>query len=314
MSYCETQWGRLATCPTAAAATIQPGRLATGPTAILVVFCAAGLCAGEARRLTHDGKRKIAPVFTAGGQEVVYSVHEAPNLVAIFRLRLADGTRERIHPGLVAHQFDPAFSPDGRYHAFALSSTSPQLVLVIQDLKEKTEAVFRPRDARAVVRGPSFAPDGSRVVFSLSDHGGQQIASMDRQGKNLKKLAESTGLNAWPSFSPDGRLIAFGSTRDGDGEIYVMDSSGDSLRRLTRNPGMDLRPAWSPDGRRLAFTSFREGPARIFVMNADGTNPRRVATASERDDYAVWHPDGKQLLMVSEQAGKFDLYLAAAPE
>ena len=124
---------------------------------------------GSSERLTHDGKRKLGPVFAQGGQEVVFSVHDTPNLVAIKRLKLADGSVERLHPAIVAHQFDPAFSADGRYHCFAMSSTSPQLVLVIQDQKEKKETTFRPRDARATVRGLTIAPDGARVVFSLSD-------------------------------------------------------------------------------------------------------------------------------------------------
>src|SRR5213593_4564009 len=89
--------------------------------------------ATEPQRLTTDGRLKLSPAFTADGNDVVFAVHEAPNLVAIRRLRLADGSQERLHPTVAAHQFDPAFSPDGSLHCFAMSATSPQLVLVIQD-------------------------------------------------------------------------------------------------------------------------------------------------------------------------------------
>ena len=61
------------------------------------------------------------------------------------------------------------------------------MVLVIQDTQEKKESVFRPRESRATARNPSFAPDGSRVVFSLSDIGGHQIASVNLQGQDLKR-------------------------------------------------------------------------------------------------------------------------------
>lgn len=268
----------------------------------------------SSERLTQDGKRKLAPVFTAGGQEVVFAVHESPNLVAIKRLKLADGSMERLHPASVAHQFDPAFSPDGRYHCFSMSSTSPQLVLVIQDLKEKKEATFRPRDARATVRGLTVAPDGSRVVFSLSDGGGHQLASVNMQGQDLKKLTEATGMNCWPAFSPDGRNIAFCSSRDGDIQLYVMNAAGGEVRRLTKGPGLCLRPAWSPDGKRLAFTSNHDGNYEIYVMNADGSQPSRITDHPETDDYAAWHPDGKRVLTVSERGGKFDLYLHRVPD
>src|SRR2546423_8988636 len=91
--------------------------------------------AAEPQRLTTDGKLKSAPVF-ANSKEIVFAVHEAPNWVALKRLKLKDGTQELLLPTLKAHQFDPAFSLDGRYHCFALSATSPQLVLVIQDTAE----------------------------------------------------------------------------------------------------------------------------------------------------------------------------------
>ena len=133
--------------------------------------------------------------------------HEAPNLVALKRLKLKDGTQELLHATVKAHQFDPTFSPDGRYHCFALSATSPQLVLVIQDLTEKTETTFRPRDGRAVARSPSIAPDGRRIVFSLSDVGGHRIASVDLRGQDLKTLAASPGMNNAPAFSPDSAWV-----------------------------------------------------------------------------------------------------------
>jgi TolB protein len=266
------------------------------------------LLASEPQRLTNDGRLMLAPVF-ANSEEIVFCVHESPNLMALKRFSLKTGSQTRLHPTVTAHQFDAAFSRDGRYHCYAMSATTPQLVLVIQDLKTKQESVFRPRDSRAVVRSPSIAPDGKRVIFSLSDIGGQQIASVDMHGQNLKKLTESAGTNTSPACSPDGKRIAFSSSRDGDFEIYVMDADGGNVRRLTKSPGLDTRPAWSPDGRRIAFTSNRDGNYEIYLMRADGSGQRRLTHHPGKDDYPAWHPDGRRLLFVSQRSGKFDLYL-----
>src|SRR5437762_12117692 len=103
---------------------------------LLLVLAASLLPAGEPERLTTDGKLKSAPVFITS-QEIAFAVHEVPNQVALRRLKLKDRGQELLHPEVKAHQFDPAFSADGRYHCYAMSSASPQLVLVIQDLKEK---------------------------------------------------------------------------------------------------------------------------------------------------------------------------------
>ena len=281
--------------------------------AVLIAFATASAASGgEPVRLTTDGTLKLAPVFIDKGDEIAFASHESPNLVAVVRLKLSDGTRRRVHPTVVNHQFDPAFSGDGRFHAYARSSTSPQTVLVIQDTHDKKESIFRPRESRATVRNPSIAPDGSRIVFSLSDVGGHQINSVNTQAQDLKRLTDAVGMNAWPAFSPDSRKIAFGSSRTGDFEIYVMNADGSHLKRLTRSPGLDVRPAWSPDGARIAFTSNRDGNYEIFVMNSDGSDPRNVTSHPARDDHPAWHPDGR-LVFVSDRDGGSELYLDVVP-
>jgi Tol biopolymer transport system component len=275
----------------------------------LALFMAIPTPAAEPVRLTRDGTRKLAPTFVDGGAALVYAAHERPNLVALVQLDWQSGSRHRVLPKVVNHQFDPTFSPDGHYLAYSRTTPSPQSELVIRDLHEQREVTFRPRDSRATVRHPSFAPDGSRVVFSLSDVGGQQIATVDLKGQDLTILAPSAGLNGWPSYATDGKHIAFTSSRDGDLELYVMDAAGNQLRRLTRSPGRDLRPAWSPDGQRIAFTSARDGNEEIYLIDADGSNPRNLTRHPDRDTEATWHPDGRRLAFLSERDGQCDLYL-----
>jgi TolB protein len=284
-------------------------------TVALVILLSSGVLAvgGEPSRLTNDGTLKLTPVFINNGDEVAFATHEKPNLVSIVRLRIRDGFRLRQHPTVVNHQFDPVYSGDGRFHAYARSATAPQMVLVVQDTREKKEWIYRPIESRATARNPSYAPDGSRIAFSLSDVGGSQIVSVSPQGQDLKYLTRAAGINAWPAYSPDGRKIAFGSSRTGDFEIHVMNSDGTDLKRITHSPGLDVRPAWSPDGKRLSFTSNRDANYDIYVMDADGSSPRNVTSYPARDDHSTWHPDGRRLLFVSDRDGGSDLYLTAAP-
>ena len=137
---------------------------------VIALVTASAARGGEPVRLTTDGTLKLAPVFLDKGDEIVFASHESPNLVAVVCLKLSDGTRRRLHPSVVNHQFDPAFSRDGRLHAYARSSTSPQTVLVIEDTRDKKESVFRPRDSRATVRNPSTrrTAHGSSSAFRTS--------------------------------------------------------------------------------------------------------------------------------------------------
>lgn len=269
--------------------------------------------AAEPERITDDGKLKFTPVYRSR-DEIVFAVHESPNLVCLKRLDLKDRSQTRLHPAVAAHQFDPAFSADGRYHCFVMSSGSPQMHLVIQDAQEKSEHDYRPREARAVARVPTIAPDGKRVAFSVSDVNGHQIGSVDMQGKDLRLLTQSSGINHAPAYSPDGRRIAFSSSREGDFDLYVMEADGSNVTQLFESPGLDERPAWSPDGQRIAFTSNRDGNYEIYLLELASGTQRKLTDHPEKDDFATWHPDGKRVLFVSSRDGKSDLYQVAVGE
>lgn len=270
---------------------------------------ASAVNAAEPMRLTTDGQRKLAPSFVLSGEAIVYAAHTVPNRVSIVQLSLKDGQQSPLYSSGSAHQFDPAFSVDGRYHAYCRTMSSPQIALVIKDTETGKESVFTPEGARSTARGPKIMPDGSRVVFTISAPGGQQIATVNMQGKDLKRLTETVDINFGPAISPDGKWIAFSSARAGNLDIYVMNVDSGDVRRLTNTAEREMRPAWSPDGKRIAFTSVRDGNHEVYVMDSAGNNVLRVTDHPEMDDWPVWHPDGKRLLTVSQRRGRFDLYL-----
>jgi TolB protein len=260
------------------------------------------------RRLTTDGRQKFDPVFVRGGEEIVFTMLDSPTRTSLMRLKLADGSVERLHKDANTAEFEPAFSPDGRYYCFVQNRGNLNLKLVIRDTTQNKDALFDPGGGFAGMRHPTIAPDNSRIVFSIADATGQQLYVVDMQGQNKKTLTKES-LNHWPGFSPDGKQIVFGSSRDGDFDLYVMNADGGNVRRITKSVGLDMRPRWSPDGKRIAFTSNRDGNYKIYMMDADGGNLQRITHNDDRDDFAAWHPDGKRLAMVCERAGKSDLYL-----
>jgi len=266
--------------------------------------------AAEPQRLTRDGQLKFSPVFIDQGRRVVYSAHNQPQRVSIIRLDLASGKSTVHYPAGSDSQFDIAFSADRKIECFARSGGIRQLSLVIRHTATKQEYLFHPPGAlRSTVRTPRFTPDGKRIVLTLNAPGGQQIVSLDLQGKNLRKLTASNGINGWPAISPDGQTIVFSSSRKGPLDLWLMDADGNNQRPFAGSPRRDLYPAWSPDGKRIAFTSARDGNQEIYVIDRDGTNLRRLTHHKERDMFPVWHPDGRRLLTIAERGGRFDFYL-----
>ncbi|MDA0836003.1 MAG: DPP IV N-terminal domain-containing protein [Planctomycetota bacterium] len=263
----------------------------------------------DPERLTTDGVMKFSPVYYPGKNAIVYCLHESPTRVALWKLNLDDRTQHRFYEPETSHQFDAAFSSDGRYHAFCRSSTSRQLVLIIKDSMLQSEVEFLPPgELRSTIRTPVFTRDDSRIIFTLSAPGGLQIASVNIEGKDLQRLTQSAGTNSWPALSPDGKQIVFSSSRNGNLDLYVMNADGSNVLQLTETKSRNIRPTWSPDGTQIAFTSARDGNYEIYIMQADGSLVQRFTDHSERDDYATWSPDGKHMLTISERDGAFDVY------
>ena len=280
---------------------------------LLLLAGSGAVAADRAVRLTSDNLYKRDPLFTDGGQHLVYVVLERPEQLRLMRMDMADGSAVPLHPDETRSELEPAFSADGRYYAFLQSRSAASVGMVIRDTVTKTDAELAPAGGFSGMRSPAFSPDGRRVVYAFADGGRQHLFSIDVHAGDLKQLTDLVGLCNWPHFSPDGKQIVFGSTRDGNYEIYIIGADGSDPRRLTDNPFQDIRPKFSPDGKRIVFTSARDGNYEIYTIGVDGSGLSRVTDHPERDDYPAWHPDGKRLVVVSERRGRHDLYLIDVP-
>ncbi len=278
------------------------------------IVAGAVACAGEPLRLTHDGRVKFSPIFTAGGEQVIYVDFERPELFRLKRLYLADGTIEPVHADPPTSEFDPSFSADGQLYAYCKNDGAASVGMVIRDVADGRDAVIPSEGGFFGIRSPAIAPDKSCVLFCYPEKGHQQVFRVNPQGEDKRQLTDGQGVHNWPHFSPDGKWITLSSTRDGNYEIYSLKADGSEAARLTDCPFQDLRPKFSPDGRRIVFTSHRDGNFELYVMNSNGSGVSRLTDHPERDDYADWHPDGRQVVMLAERDGSHDIYLLDVPE
>ncbi len=118
------------------------------------------------------------------------------------------------------------------------------------------------------------------------------VASMNIDGSDLKRLTDGTKSNWLPIWSPDGSKIAFWSDRTGQWQAYLMDCDGENLRVL---PGTGLgfvfgvaRAVFSPDGKYLAYPVANWfGRSSLKVVALDG---KQINFAGEIDDVSQWLP------------------------
>lgn len=193
---------------------------------------------------------------------------------------------------------DQAWSPDGNFIAFNISSRQGGVEMFILDVA-------------ATLDDPTLQPVWFNVgkIFSSTDSISWQPV-----------ITEETLAERPPQ--PYEGLVAFTSAvENGNLDIYTMRPDGSGLTNLTKNPAHDVDPYWSPDGKRIAFLSDRAGYMQIFTMNADGSDVFQVTRREAEHDFQgllggdgnPWSPDGSKLAFLERTSdGKQIIYTIGA--
>lgn len=202
--------------------------------------------------------------------------------------------------------FAPAWSSDGEILAFTRrSADSSEDILSMNANGTSQRELF---NSRVNDRNPSFAPDGSFVVFGRGGGNEQGISRYTFASGNRTDLTTSPTRDRDPEVSPDGTMVAFtragSNPRSVEDTIVVVDAASGGIITTVAGPGRVGQASWSPDGTRLAY-SAHDGVAgnsfEIWVVNVDGTNRRQLTDAPGDDLHPAWSPDGTKLAFTSDR-------------
>lgn len=163
-------------------------------------------------------------------------------------------------------------------------------------------------NAGNVSRDPSPSPDGTQLVFAVSqiDAMGQpqnDLFIVNRNGLNMRWLTRMPGMEDAPEWSPDGTKILFSySGPQGEGnDIYTINPDGTGLTNVTAAlpATMGKRdPRWSPDSRRIAFIGIENSQYKVWTIGVDGTAAMKVTTDVGFDQAPTWSPAGDRIAFV----------------
>jgi len=158
---------------------------------------------------------------------------------------------------------------------------------------------------RALVTGPKWSPDGTKLLYTTYYKTGfPDIYMMDLNSARKKPVATYKGTNTGGAYSPNGRSVAMSLSSSGSAEIFVAEGVGKKPRRLTTNRSLETSPTWSPDGRRLAFTSDARGKPQLYEISANGGPMRRIPTnISSYCSEPAWNPVKENLIAFTAAVG-----------
>ncbi len=264
--------------------------------------------------------------WSPDGTELIYSMQGT-----LWRQRLGSGEARQLTDG-PDYAYQPDWSPDGRYVAYAAYS-GRTVDLRLLDLASGASTALVTNGGVNVE--PRWAPDGRRLAFVSTAYEGRfhvfvaDVAdgraaaptrvTEDRDSKLPRYYYSVFDQYLSPSWSPDGTELILVSNRGhvwGSGTLWRMPVvPGASMREIrVEETNWGARPDWARDGRRVVYASYQGGQwHQLWLMTAEGENPFQLTYGDFDATYPRWSPDGRRIAFVSNQTGNTSLWVVTVP-
>jgi Tol biopolymer transport system component len=175
-------------------------------------------------------------------------------------------------------------------------------------------------DAGDDYRDTSLSPDGARLVYDVSERGGQRgdlwIRDLARGVSSRFTFDATQELD--PLWSPDGRRVVYTSRAKGPGDLFIKDASGTKeAEPLLVNADEKYATDWSPDGKYILYTGRGTGNSGwdIWAVPTTGDRtPIAVVKTEFGELWATFSPDGKYVAYQSNESGRAEIYVHEFPE
>ena len=226
-----------------------------------------------------------------------------------------DGANQRRLTGLGSSStaLTPRWSPDALRIAFTCyieTHNRPRTAQICMYSMEAGRLIAFPT-FNGTNSAPAFSPDGSHIMFSSSMYGDMELFTMDPNGRNVKRITYSNGVDTSPVWNPKtGQQVAFVSDRGGRPHLYIMNADGSNAERLSLlDMGYVIDPTWSPNGQLLAFSYQRShSNYDIYVMDIASRELFQLTRDVGRNERPSWAPDGRHIVFESTRTGRRQIW------
>ncbi len=198
----------------------------------------------------------------------------------------------------------PKLSPDGK--RLVIGRANPQTQssdIYLFDLAggASTPFTFDPSQDSY----PIWSPDGSRIVWSSTREGIQNLFQKAASGTGQDETLLRSAYQKFPfDWSTDGRFILYGEANPQTTfDIWVLPMEGERKPWPWLNtPAFEFSPKFSPDGKWIAYRSNESGRNEIyvqaFVPGAPASGGKRQLSTNGGTT-PQWRRDGRELYYLS---------------
>jgi len=225
--------------------------------------------------------------------------------------------------------FDPVWSPDGRYIAFCRILKGATGIYIIPTLggaeRRVRSTLWDDQEFDEVFwfGRLSWSPDGKSLAYSdrTSPNEAASIFLLSLDSPEVRRLTSPLRSRGDfnPEFSPDGQTLAFARDLQGVQSIYTIPASGGAERRLTSDNTQKWGLTWTPDGGEIVFASsswlwqirLRGGEPKRLQLGQDGVQPsirgNRLVYVQRRRNKNIWRRELNSLV----SAGAPDKFISS---
>jgi dipeptidyl aminopeptidase/acylaminoacyl peptidase len=192
---------------------------------------------------------------------------------------------------------DPAWSPDGKYLAFASNRSKPDPDATYNWDIWAVEAANTDKGAHLMQvstnpgedRQPAWSPDGKWIAYSsqldpkLFQYSTKQIALASATGGGeAKVLTRSLDRNSTvPRFSLDGRSIYFIADDDGTQNLCEVTVADGKISRPVGGRIMFENFSMAKDGKLAGTFATMDRPNEVFLLGTGGAQPTRLTHTND---------------------------------
>lgn len=249
----------------------------------------------EIRQITRDHARCAFPELSPDGSRLLYTTYYRSNAPDIYSIDIATGTRTPFAT-FKGINISARFSNDGSRVA-AIYSPKGNADLFISSASNPKAAPTRLTATSALESGPSFSPDGSRLIYASDAPGRPQLYEIPVSGGSPKRIPTNiSGYCAEPDWNPrHSNLILFTVASGKEFEVALWDATTGKANVITKGPGDAVEPRWLRDGRHAIYTERTGTYRRLMVLDtiSGQTKPLHNTSLGNTSQAAYAYPAGK---------------------
>lgn len=230
------------------------------------------------------------PAVSLDGAQIAASI-----LGKIWVMFIAGGEARQISEGL-GWDTHPAWSPDGRFLAYAHQLPGGTYLVVRNLLTGASNTIYR---TEAAIGQIAFHPKGGEIFFLLErSQYDSHLYRVPTDGGDARQITYAENWHEWSfAFSPDGKEVLLDSGKYGGSDLYQIKLDGMQITRITRTPAHEFSVGWSCDGDTWAYIKTDNGIDSVITQPAKGGAARTVFSSPYDQKQLALLADGRSAVL-----------------